>query len=280
MFGLIKEFDGKIRAVPIIFFFVFVYLWHNLALSLSGKKISFFDKLFIVLMFFSILISYTRGIYIALALVSYLLAAILFFHGHLKVNRTVIGLYLAFILSIIIIPTGKLDKCINRTKSGVEAILGNEVKKGVPNTYQGRIALFGERAYMILKKNPIIGFGFIHEEILRARKIRVMVGNIDDAGYIKMYSADFAWANIIVYTGFLGLTVFIFLIICFIINFFSSSKNNNNDFYFYRLSCFLQVITLIILMCNGDRFTSQVQIPFLMLAGYTYTSHKYAQTQE
>jgi hypothetical protein len=42
----------------------------------------------------------------------------------------------------------------------------------------------------------------------------------------------------------------------------------------YRLAFFLQTLVLLITMFNGSTFTTNVQIPALMIAGYLYTTAK------
>jgi O-antigen ligase len=76
----------------------------------------------------------------------------------------------------------------------------------------------------------------------------------------------------VVNTGILGLFIFILILGSIASNYYSNRKMIDSSAYHFRLAFYLQTITLALLMFNGNTFIVLVQIPALMLAGYSYSN--------
>ena len=88
---------------------------------------------------------------------------------------------------------------------------------------------------------------------------------------LTLYSADIAWGNIVLVSGFVGFIIFLVFIVVFVLS-YRGQRYISVPGYYLRLAFYLQTITLLLLMFNGNTFTYHVQFPAFMLAGYIYLS--------
>jgi hypothetical protein len=188
-----------------------------------------------------------------------------------KKGRIRLYLSLTFFLVFIIAISGTLTKQLGKYSDLAMPEISDFAGTKSENTFVFRILLLGERALLVLDHNPFIGYGFIHEDNA-TKHVRYIIGTeTEDKKGIAFKTPDIAWANLVIYTGFTGVAVFIIFIISIIINYFKGINQVNLDkFYLPRLSFFLQIICCFMLMANSYMFTDGVQIPALILASYTY----------
>ena len=234
--------------------------------------------MYLVLAIFVVLTTFTRGVYFAFLLLNLLAPAILLFHKKLKLNKMLITFFICTFSLILIIPTGKLDSFFDRAMTGLELVSNEklELKLKKEDTFHGRLAVLKERMQMVANKNIVLGYGFIYEEIAM-RTLKYKTGTPHTiTQQLAFFSADIAWANMFSYTGYVGVTIFVILILSVIANYFHNKPKKLTKFFLLRLSFFLQFIYLVIVMLNGATFTLDVEIPCLILAGYTYSSSKMA----
>ena len=62
--------------------------------------------------------------------------------------------------------------------------------------------------------------------------------------------------------------------------YFRNSRIIDGSRYFLRLAFFTQILMLVFLMFDGNPYTSLVQIPAFMIAGYIITTRKAAGVAE
>ena len=199
-----------------------------------------------------------------------------------------------FLVSVVLMLTavvmsGYFDQVINRAMSGISLVTSGTVNQNSENhdadTFTGRRELVKERFMMALDKNPLFGYGFIHENaISEPLRNSLKYGSIiNTAEYAEkyayghpyvtaFYSADIGWGDMIMKTGIVGFLIFIFFFIFMFMN-FMKEKKINKGYYYSRLAFFLQANMMFLLMFNGNPYVGlAVQLPFYLIAGYTYTS--------
>jgi hypothetical protein len=273
--GYMATYAGSIRGIPNVLPIAVLFMWRNLSIILAGEKTHFLDKAYVILIMVVLLTTFTRGIYFAVLMIAMLLVSILIIEGRLKINRSIIVIYIVASTLVLVLPSGKLDSVLERAQSGIDMLFSKSSKKSdfQRNSYRGRIALLEERVKMVATKNVIIGYGFMHEDIA-TKKVKIRVGTPQASGELGFFSADIAWANLVIYTGFLGVMVFVCFVLSLIVSYFRNIGRGRTGMYHIRLSLFLQTLFQVVVMMNGSSFTSAVQIPCFLIAGYAYCSKR------
>jgi hypothetical protein len=189
--------------------------------------------------------------------------------------------------TVALLSIGVLDKVIDRTMSGVKLIVSDTPmeRKGLDDSYSGRMKMIGERFHMVLKKNPVFGFGFVHEDIVQNKlKPHIRYGSVIQTkkykamyaykrGYVlALHSADVGWPTIIIDTGIVGLIIYLVFVASFFINFIKTSVTDYGPSGYLRTAFAIEFFTLLLLMFNGTTCVRLVQIPCFMLAGFAYCS--------
>lgn len=289
--GLIIEYDGAVRALPVFLPICLLNFWIIATKIFSGKSFAFHEILYASLVFFLVLVTYTRGIYFAVAFTALVMLATLFLERRLKIERAGSVAALSVIFGALLISAGLLDRVIQRAASGVHLLTATNApqKKIQDDTFSGRVALADERFKLVAERNPVVGFGFIHENnVLERLKIKFRYGSIvgtekyrrqyayTDQYTVALHSADIGWPNIAIDTGFVGFTLFMAFLVGFIVHYYKNTKIVRDDIYPVRLGFFLETVTLIMLMFNGSSFVSLVQIPLFMVAGYTICTKQFS----
>jgi hypothetical protein len=72
-------------------------------------------------------------------------------------------------------------------------------------------------------------------------------------------------------TGYLGVALFIALMVTFVLEHYGNVDGMHPLGYAVRIGLFLQVLMIFLLMFDGDSFYGNLQIPALLLAGYSLT---------
>jgi hypothetical protein len=186
----------------------------------------------------------------------------------------------------ILLMSGSIDKVVNRAASAASILTG--VKKqtaGGADTFSGRLMLAVERFDMVIEQNPLVGYGFLHEdEVPNAMRNKLKYGSIIYSDYYKalyrrgfpymlaLYSADIGWADMVLKTGIIGLSVFLIMLFLIIISITKNTNTVDEETYRWRVAFYLQLVITILLMFNGNPFIVNVQIPMYLIAGLIYCS--------
>jgi hypothetical protein len=213
---------------------------------------------------------------------------LLFIGGKIRANTATIFIVVLTMGVTVLMAGSWADRVINRAASGIEILFsGKAVSSKIDeDTYSGRWMLLKERFELVAEYNPIIGYGFIHEDNL-PKKIRnsLKYGSViatpemvQEYKYgqpyvLALFSADIGWANIVLATGYMGFLIFLIFIGSFLLS-YRGKQFVDSHRYHIHLAFYLQTITLLLLMFNGNTFTNQVQIPGFMIAGYLYCSSR------
>jgi len=274
--GYTRVSSEGIRSIPMFIPIILLFLWNNASKILLGVHTRMFDKFYVLLACYSVVLTMTRGIYFAVFLTLSVMVMVLISQN--KGNRVRLYFVLTSIMVLIavLVVSGalgdKLDKFADLAASGVSDIKGDS--KGDENTFGFRMLLLAERSELVLSHNPFIGYGFIHEDIA-AKQVKYIIGTAnDDTGFPSFLTPDIAWANLLVYTGFTGVGVFIVFFVSIAVNFFRNKVASDNEFYLSRLAFFMEIIVLVVLMADSSIFTDKLHIPSLMLASFTYCSRQ------
>lgn len=286
--GLVIEYEGAVRYLPVFLPISLFYLWVMLSKYFQGGSIKFHEMVYGMLVLVVVATTYTRGIYIAVFASFLIQLSLLLRRGRLKATSAIFFVVLTSTGLAVIVGGGWADRVIGRAASGIDVFLDKHDAhtKDDVDTFSGRLLLVKERIALVAERNPIIGFGFLHESdvpasLRREFKYGSVIYSPDMVekyahGHpyvLALYSADIGWANIVVNTGFVGFFLFFLFVAAFLLG-YKKMKNERAPFSHYRTAFFVQTITLLILMFNGNTFTNNVQIPALMIAGYLYCSAK------
>lgn len=288
LYGLSVEYIGAIRYLPVFLPISLFYLWIILSKYFQGAGIKIHEWVYGGLVFFVVATTYTRGLYIAVVVSLLTLLFLLQLGGRLKATSAVIFVSFISLGLTILIAGGLADRVINRGTSGFNILLDTQEAGSQVNvdTFSGRLGLVKERIALVIEHNPIVGFGFLHEgDVPVSLRSKFRHGSVvytpemvekyryGQPYVLALYSADIGWANIVVNTGLVGSLLFLLFVAIFLFS-YKKLKIENAQLSHYRTAFFVQTITLLILMFNGNTFTNNVQIPALMIAGYLYCNAK------
>lgn len=289
LFGLIKQYDGALRALPVFLPFSYLFLWHILSRYLAGQRARLHEIAYVVLTLVATLTTFTRGIYLAVLVSGLFILLVMLLQGKLVLVRAA-SAFCACILGIalLFVTTDMLEKSMGRFASVFTLMseANRQIKKGADDTYTGRMGLMRERMAAVAGKNPLVGFGFMHEDIYEKQRLPFRYGSvIYTPQYLKRYSygqpyalalhsADVGWQNVAIDTGLIGLALFLCVLLATFVRYFTTSALVSGEDYFLRLAFFVQIFTLAILMFNGNTYTNNVHIPAFMLAAFTWLTHR------
>lgn len=279
LFGYQGGYSGMMRSIPVFISLTSLFLWKNLSDFYSGIKLGTHDKLYSLLAITSLILTFTRGLYLSLLICFILFLLIHVIQKRIKLNRIVITL---FFLILFLTAFGSFipDSVSDRITDSFSTLQkGTSYYSDKDNNLSFRLLLLEERISMVGDSNPLFGYGFIHEDIAK-RQLVWSIGTGNYEGGIGFASADIAWANIIIYTGFIGLLLFLLFVFSVILSYPLETKKKwlgqslfNNDSM--MLAFYIQFIGMIILMTNSSVFTTQNQIVALILSGYIITRTQY-----
>lgn len=269
--GYQNEYLDGIRSIPVFIYIAPLFFFAAIIKFMSGIRPGLVDIAFAACTTVSFLLTFTRGIYLMLVIITILLLAILSRYGRLRMNRLLATTVILYLLVLIVVPTGLLGPVFARWEEGVQSLgtVKSENADEETDTFSMRLLLLEERMAMIEKKNPITGFGFIHEEIAK-KTLRWRIGTGDRVS-IGFASGDIAWANLVIYTGYGGTLIFSAWAISFLFSLpprAQLSPATDNPPLVYMLAAYLGTLALLILMLNSSMFTTIVQIPCFTIAAY------------
>ena len=284
--GLFQEYQGSLRAVPIFLPLCLLNAWIILVRMLSGQKAAFLELLYLALALATVALSFTRGIYLAFLLVAGLMAWTMFRDETLKAAAISRAALLAVPLLLVLLVTPMGSRVLDRTLNAVQLVgTGGPPKEAADDSFHGRLGLAGERFRLATERNPLFGFGFIHEDDvpddLRAglKYGTVLSGTAaDPLAYARryatsthytlgLYSADIAWADIAICTGLVGIALLLGLFAALGLHYSRHRDFVHPSGYAVRLGAFLQLVMLALLMLDGDSFFASVHVPAFLLVG-------------
>jgi len=286
--GLSSDYDGTVRYLPIFLPVSLFYLWTMLSRFFQGIGLKLHEWVYVGMVVIVVALTYTRGIYLAVLMALSIMFFLLQVRQRLKLASVVFFFVLASFGIAVLIAAGGGDRILGRAMSGFDIVLDSHESgsNGNVDTFTGRLLLVKERIALVSEQNPFVGFGFLHEEdVPESLRNKIKFGGAINTPEMQkkyaegyhyvwaLYSADIGWGNIVVNTGFVGLFLFLLFAVTFLFS-YKQSKMDRPPLSHYRLAFFLQTIVLLITMFNGSTFTTNVQIPALMIAGYLYTTAK------
>lgn len=295
LFATAIEYEGVLRTVPVYLALCTLNLWILGAKMLSQEKLAVHEWIYGVLALATIALTFTRGIYAAVLLTAAALIWIMMRDGRLKAASLMLGAGLGAFLIVVAVAAGLADKVLDRAASGL-SVLGSVESTSAPerksdDTFSGRLGLLQERFSLASAKNPIVGYGFIHEEDIpsdvRSRlKFGTPLGGTaaDPTLYARaaayssvqmlgFYTPDIAWPNFVIATGWVGTLLFMGLLITFVASHYRNRLINYPSEYAVRTGLFLQIVWMAVLTLDGPLFWSGIHIPALVLAGYSMIGH-------
>jgi hypothetical protein len=290
LFLQIGDYEGALRAVPGFLPLCLLNFWIILARFLSSERLAVHEWIYAALVLVTVALTYTRGIYLAFIFIGGLLMFTMSKDRTLKAS-SVFGAALAAIVVVTLLAvSGVAGRVVGRAANGLQMLESSSSTSGQrkDDTFAGRLGLAAERFSLVWTQNPILGYGFLHEDDVPADlrnglRYGTPLGgtaadptafsrNDADGHYtLAFYSADIAWANIVIMTGYLGVALFIALMVTFVLEHYGNVDGMHPLGYAVRIGLFLQVLMIFLLMFDGDSFYGNLQIPALLLAGYSLT---------
>ncbi len=280
--GTYRGYSDVTRYLPSFLSFCLLFLWQILARQLAGSPIKVHEMLYVLLLLAVVVLSYTRGIYASVILGAAFVSWSLLSANKLQASSVLTtGLVAAVGLAVALFGGG-LDRAIARFSSAVDIVTTHQAasSKGVDDTFTGRLGIVAERAALVAQYNPLMGFGFLHDDlvprdIMRGLKYGSVIYTEDyvkryAAGYpytIALHSADAGWADMILDTGFVGLALFAAAILLFIVGQLRARPPPGDAFY-WGLAFFTQTMLFVVLMIESNPFVTNVQMAGFMIAGY------------
>lgn len=299
LFGLYREYGDVTRSLPVFLPLVLLYLWMIASKVLTATRIAMHEVLYAGMAVAVTVLTFTRGVYLVVLFVFGVMIFTLALRktpGDIKLNWVAVPV-LSILFSLCgtgLYVSGHADKIVERFTSAVDLVLEQNVKSNKDNedTYTGRLGIAKERFMLVLAHNPIIGYGFIHEDdVPRALRAKLKYGSVIytpqyleryQEGYpyvLALHSADIGWADLMINTGLVGLALWIFLFVVVVIDFYATARRTSTAYYHARLAHFLQLVVGILLMFESNTFVTLVQIPAFILAGYWYCSQAKTEPQ-
>jgi hypothetical protein len=284
--GAYREYGGTTRYLPSFMSFCLLFYWQICANLLSGERLKLHEMAYTAAVLGVVLTSYTRGIYAAVILGMTIISLSLLAARQIKATAVVKLSLVGAVALITFYAAGGLDLALKRFGSAVDITLGQaEERKGMDDTFTGRLQIVGERAAMVASHNPLMGYGFWHDELVPPEVLHgLKYGSIiytDE--YVKRYvygypyvkglhSADAGWADMILNTGFLGVALFLVAILMLIASQFrapEAERAREKYLRHLRVALFTEILLLVVLMVEGNPFVVSVQMAGFMIAAYS-----------
>jgi O-Antigen ligase len=300
LFGLVSEYEGVLRDVPVFFPLCLLNLWIIGTKILTSEKVAAHEWVYAVLALSTVALSFTRGIYISVMVTAAVLLYSTWRDGTLKASSLIAATAACLLAAVGLLATGLGDKVVGRAASGIDLLGSGEtqaIDKKRDDTFNGRLGLAMERFALVSAQNPLLGYGFIHEDDVpsgvRSRlKFGTPLGGTaaDPTAYSRtaaftsysvlgFYTADIAWPDIVISVGWVGAILFTALLISFIVGHYRSRNAVHPMGYAVKTGLYLQVVTMIPLMLDGNYFYTFVHIPAFLLAGYSLASRHRAEAK-
>jgi hypothetical protein len=293
LFGLYREYGDVIRSLPVFLPLVLLYVWIIVSKVLTAARILMHELLYVGMAGAVIVLTFTRGIYLSVLFVFGVMLFMLALKKSpvsIKLNFVVVPILfiLLMLCGLGLYFSGNADKVVERFTSAVELVMGQTSKtnKNNEDTYTGRVGIAKERFMLVLAHNPVIGYGFMHEDdVPRALRAKLEYGSVIytpeyveryKAGYpyvLALHSADIGWADIMINTGLVGLALWLVFCAVFIANFYMTARRTPAAYYHARLAHFLQIVVGMLLMFESNTFVNLVHIPAFLIAGYWYCAN-------
>ena len=294
LFGLIVEYEGAVRALPIFLPFCILYFWVILVKLLSSQRLAAHETIYLTLAASTIALTFTRGIYIAVMLTTVALMWTMSWDRTVKALSALKAMTAGALMIVVLLAFGAGGKVVDRIASGLHLLSSGDtasVKQSKENddTFNGRLGLAAERFSLVWAKNPILGYGFIHEDDVPSElrgSLRFgtplsgtaadptaysRFNGVTDHYTLGFYTADVAWADIAISTGWLGVLLLIIVVLVFVLGHYRQRGGTHPMGYAVRTALFLQVLVAFLLTFNSNSFYSNVHIVAFLLAGYALT---------
>ena len=292
--GLVREYTGTIRYVPVFLPFCFLHLWRILANQLSAKHIVWHEYVYVGLVVIVTALTFTRGIYLTVASMFLLLFLTLIRNRTIYIKQS-LGVLSALVLGLLLILGTGSHLFLDRLTSGIDILLPGDSTRSGHNvdTFTNRLALAKERIEMVAAHNPLVGYGFLHEDhVPSSLRKHLKYGSViytpeyvarylDGYPYVlALHSADIGWADVVINTGFVGLALLILFMAALILAQYTRRKRLDEETYNLRLAFFLQILAMVLLMFESNPFLTLVQIPALLAAGHASLSRETVHAEE
>jgi hypothetical protein len=298
LFTQIGEYEGALRAIPGFLPLCLLNFWIILARFLSSERLAVHEWIYAALVLITVALTYTRGIYLAFIFTGGVLMFTMSRDRTLKASSVFGAALAAIVVVTVLVASGAAGRVIGRAANGLQMLDSSSSTSShrKDDTFAGRLGLLSERFSLVWTQNPILGYGFLHEEDVPADlrnglKYGTPLGgtaadptafsrNDADGHYtLAFYSADIAWANIVNMTGCVGVALLIALMLSFVLEHYGNVHSTHPLGYAVRTALFLQVVMIFLLMFDGDSFYGNLQIPAFLLAGYSLTGEQRARAK-
>jgi hypothetical protein len=293
LFATAIDYEGVLRTVPVYLALCTLNLWILGVKMLSQDRLAVHEWIYGVLALATIALTFTRGIYAAVLIAAAALLWIVTRDGRVKASSLMLAGSLGALLIVVVVAAGLADKIVDRAASGL-SVLGSVESASAPvriadDTFSGRLGLMQERFTLASARNPIVGYGFIHEEDIPSEvRSRLKFGTplggtaADPTLYARaaayssvqvfgFYTPDIVWPNVIISTGWVGVLLFVMLLVTFFIGSRRRSGAEHPMGYAVRTGLILQMVTMSVLTFDSPVFWSAVHVPAFILAGYSLT---------
>jgi O-Antigen ligase len=288
LFTQIGEYEGALRAIPGFLPLCLLNFWIILARFLSSERLAVHEWIYVALVLVTVALTYTRGIYLAFIFTGGLLMFTMSKDRTLKASSVFGAVLAAIVVVALLAVSGVAGRVVGRAANGLQMLESGSSTSSQrkDDTFAGRLGLAAERFSLVWAQNPILGYGFLHEEDVSADlrnglRYGTPLGgtaadptafsrNDADGHYtLAFYSADIAWANVVIMTGYVGVALLLALMLTFVLEHFGNVDGIHPMGYAVRIGLFLQVVMIFLLMLDGDSFYGNLQIPAFLLAGYS-----------
>jgi O-Antigen ligase len=286
----IGDYEGALRAIPGFLPLCLLNFWIILTRFLSSERLAVHELIYAALVLVTVALTYTRGIYLAFIFTGALLLFTMSKDHTLKASSVLQAMLAAIVVITVLVVSGVAGRVVGRATNGLQMLESSSSTSGhrKDDTFAGRLGLAAERFSLVWAQNPIVGYGFLHEEDVSADlrnglRYGTPLGgtaadptafsrNDADGHYtLAFYSADIAWANIVLMTGCVGVALLIALMVTFVLEHYGNVDGVHPLGYAVRTGLFLQVVMIFLLMFDGDSFYGNLQIPAFLLAAYSLT---------
>jgi len=283
------EYEGALRSIPIFLPFCLLNFWILLVKILSSQKLRAHEWVYAALTIAVVAVTYTRGIYFCVFITWGVLMSTMLRDGTLKSGSAFKVFGAVVLLIIVLAPFGYGSRVVARIVSGVHAIGSGDSAHSAKNddTFTGRLGLAAERFSLSWERNPLLGYGFIHEDEVPAdlrNRLRygtplagtaadpTLFSRTDSDGHYTLgfYSADIGWADIAIATGPVGEFLLVALLTTFFVGHYRSRRKHPMG-YAVQTGLFLQMVMMSLLTFDSDTLVGTAYIPAFLIAAYSLT---------
>lgn len=285
------EYEGALRSIPIFLPFCLLNFWIILVKVLSSERLRAHEWAYAGLAFTVIALTYTRGIYFGVFITLGVLMCTMLRDGTLKSGSAFKVFGAGVLLITALAAVGGGARVVARIASGVQVIGSSDSAHAAKNddTFNGRLGLAAERFSLSWARNPLLGYGFIHEDDVPAdvrSSLRfgtplagtaadpTLFSRTDSDGHYTLgfYSADISWADVVIATGAIGALLLVVLMMTIIIGHFRW-RHEHPMGYAVQTGLFLEIVMMSLLTFNGDSFFGNAFILAFLMAAYSLTGN-------